>query len=74
MRRVALIVGAGDATKCVNNVLNAAHLLLATEGMLALKAYGVDPATASGEPAGRRRGATPPLEGEGQPLDVIVAP
>ena len=39
-------VGAGDATKCVNNVLNAAHLLLATEGMLALKAYGVDPATA----------------------------
>ena len=39
-------VGAGDATKSVNNVLNSAHLLLATEGMLALKQYGVDPATA----------------------------
>ena len=39
-------VGAGDATKCINNVLNSAHLLLATEGMLALKSYGVDPATA----------------------------
>ena len=35
-----------DATKCINNVLNSAHLLLATEGMLALKSYGVDPATA----------------------------
>ena len=27
-------VGAGDATKSVNNVLNSAHLLLATEGMV----------------------------------------
>ena len=27
-------VGAGDATKCINNVLNSAHLLLATEGMV----------------------------------------
>jgi 3-hydroxyisobutyrate dehydrogenase len=39
-------VGSGDATKAINNVLNSAHLLLATEGLLALKAYGVDPATA----------------------------
>ena len=39
-------VGAGDATKSINNVLNSAHLILATEGMLALKKYGVDPATA----------------------------
>ena len=39
-------VGAGDATKSINNVLNSAHLLLATEGMLALKKYGVEPATA----------------------------
>lgn len=39
-------VGAGAATKSINNVLNSAHLLLATEGMLALKSYGVSPATA----------------------------
>ena len=39
-------VGAGDATKSINNVLNSAHLLLATEGMLALKKYGVEPSTA----------------------------
>ena len=39
-------VGAGDATKSINNVMNSAHLLLATEGMLALKKYGVEPATA----------------------------
>ena len=39
-------VGAGDATKSINNVLNAAHLCLATEGMLALKQYGVAPETA----------------------------
>ena len=39
-------VGAGDATKSINNVLNSAHLLLATEGMLALKRYGVEPSTA----------------------------
>ena len=30
--------GAGDAVKAVNNVLNSAHLLLATEGLLALQA------------------------------------
>jgi len=40
-------VGAGDATKAINNVMNSAHLLLATEGMLALKKYGVEPATAA---------------------------
>lgn len=39
-------VGAGDATKAINNVMNSAHLLLATEGLLALKKAGVDPATA----------------------------
>ena len=30
-------VGAGCAVKAINNVMNSAHLLLATEGMLALK-------------------------------------
>lgn len=39
-------VGAGMAVKAVNNVLNASHLLLATEGLLALKGMGVDPAVA----------------------------
>mmetsp|Transcript_3987 Transcript_3987/g.5600 ORF Transcript_3987/g.5600 Transcript_3987/m.5600 type:complete len:304 (-) Transcript_3987:142-1053(-) len=39
-------LGSGDAVKAVNNVLNAAHVLLASEGVLALKKYGVDPATA----------------------------
>lgn len=39
-------VGAGDATKAINSVMNSAHLLIATEGMLALKKAGVEPATA----------------------------
>eukprot|EP00747_Dinoflagellata_sp_TGD_P218720 gnl/TRDRNA2_/TRDRNA2_90928_c0_seq1.p1 gnl/TRDRNA2_/TRDRNA2_90928_c0~~gnl/TRDRNA2_/TRDRNA2_90928_c0_seq1.p1 ORF type:complete len:365 (+),score=51.78 gnl/TRDRNA2_/TRDRNA2_90928_c0_seq1:59-1153(+) len=39
-------VGSGMAIKAVNNALNSAHLLLATEGLLALKALGVDPAVA----------------------------
>lgn len=39
-------VGAGHAVKCVNNALNATHLVLATEGLAALKKAGVDPATA----------------------------
>jgi len=38
--------GAGDAVKAVNNVLNSAHLLLATEGLLALRGLGVDPSVA----------------------------
>ena len=38
--------GAGDAVKAVNNVLNSAHLLLATEGLLALSKLGVPPDTA----------------------------
>jgi 3-hydroxyisobutyrate dehydrogenase len=39
-------LGAGDAVKAVNNMLNTAHLLLATEGLLALQRAGVAPATA----------------------------
>ena len=38
--------GAGDAVKAVNNVLNSAHVLLATEGMLALNSFGVEPSVA----------------------------
>mmetsp|Transcript_4270 Transcript_4270/g.14137 ORF Transcript_4270/g.14137 Transcript_4270/m.14137 type:complete len:327 (+) Transcript_4270:912-1892(+) len=39
-------LGAGNAVKAVNNVLNAAHLLLASEGVIALTKYGVDAHTA----------------------------
>lgn len=39
-------LGSGDAVKAVNNVMNAAHLLLATEGCVALKKYGVEPSVA----------------------------
>ncbi|KAJ8612831.1 hypothetical protein CTAYLR_002065 [Chrysophaeum taylorii] len=39
-------LGSGDAVKAVNNALNSAHLLLATEGAIALKKYGVDPSVA----------------------------
>lgn len=40
-------VGAGHATKAVNNTLNALHLAAAGEGLVALKkGYGVDPAKA----------------------------
>ena len=35
-------LGSAHATKSVNNILNTAHLMIATEGMLALKAAGVD--------------------------------
>jgi len=39
-------VGAGMAVKAVNNLLNATHLLIGTEALLALKRAGIDPATA----------------------------
>ena len=39
-------VGAGDAVKAVNNVLNAAHIALASEGLAALKSLGVSPSVA----------------------------
>lgn len=39
-------LGAGNAVKAVNNVLNAAHVLIASEGVIALKKYGVDADTA----------------------------
>lgn len=39
-------VGAGMAIKAVNNLLNATHVMIATEALLALKRAGVDPATA----------------------------
>ncbi|EGB11189.1 hypothetical protein AURANDRAFT_13554, partial [Aureococcus anophagefferens] len=39
-------LGSGDAVKSVNNVLNTAHVLLATEAALVLQKYGVDAATA----------------------------
>mmetsp|Transcript_29330 Transcript_29330/g.91411 ORF Transcript_29330/g.91411 Transcript_29330/m.91411 type:complete len:338 (+) Transcript_29330:66-1079(+) len=38
--------GAGHAVKSVNNALNVTHLMLATEGLLALRKLGVDPAVA----------------------------
>ncbi len=37
-------LGSADAVKAVNNIMNAAHVLVAAEGLLALTAYGVDPA------------------------------
>jgi 3-hydroxyisobutyrate dehydrogenase len=36
-------VGAGHAVKAMNNCLNAAHLIVAGEALLALKKWGVDP-------------------------------
>ncbi|KAK3271130.1 hypothetical protein CYMTET_20501 [Cymbomonas tetramitiformis] len=39
-------VGSGHAIKAVNNILNVTHLMLASEGLLALKKMGVDPAKA----------------------------
>ena len=46
--RVVGGVGTGHAIKAVNNALNMTHLAVATEGLLALKALGVDPAVALG--------------------------
>lgn len=37
---------AGHATKAINNVMNTTNMLVATEGVLALKKLGVDPAKA----------------------------
>ena len=39
-------IGAGDAVKSVNNILNAAHIALASEGLAALKKLGVSPSVA----------------------------
>lgn len=39
-------VGAGHAVKSINNTLNMLNLLSASEGLLALKRFGVDPAQA----------------------------
>lgn len=39
-------LGAGHAVKSINNVLNTAHLLVAAEGLAALKAFGVAPEVA----------------------------
>lgn len=39
-------VGAGHAVKAMNNCLNAAHLIVAGEALLALAEFGVDPAVA----------------------------
>lgn len=39
-------VGTGCAVKAVNNVMNSTHLLMATEGLLALQKLGVDPEVA----------------------------
>lgn len=36
-------VGSGMACKAINNILNAAHLLVGAEGLLALKKFGVEP-------------------------------
>ena len=36
-------VGAGHATKSVNNILNVGHLMLAGEGLLSLRGFGVEP-------------------------------
>jgi hypothetical protein len=33
----------GDAVKAINNVMNTAHVLIAAEGLLALKKFGVQP-------------------------------
>tara|TARA_Y100000389_G_scaffold138216_2_gene135918 strand:- start:11126 stop:12004 length:879 start_codon:yes stop_codon:yes gene_type:complete len=38
--------GSGHAVKAMNNCLNAAHLIVAGEGLLALSEFGVDPAVA----------------------------
>ena len=39
-------VGSGHATKAINNAMNISHLLIAGEGLLALRRLGVDPTTA----------------------------
>ena len=39
-------LGAGHAVKAMNNVLNASHLLLASEAMCALSNFGIDPQAA----------------------------
>lgn len=39
-------VGSGMAVKAINNALNVAHLMIASEGLLALKRHGVDPTKA----------------------------
>lgn len=39
-------IGSGHAVKAVNNLLNVGHLMLAGEGLLALRGFGVEPATA----------------------------
>lgn len=39
-------VGSGQAVKSINNILNTAHLLLASEGLLALQRFGVCPEVA----------------------------
>lgn len=36
-------VGSGMATKCVNNILNCCHLAAASEGLIALQKFGVEP-------------------------------
>tara|TARA_A100001035_G_scaffold217824_1_gene177710 strand:- start:188 stop:688 length:501 start_codon:yes stop_codon:yes gene_type:complete len=36
-------VGSGMAVKAINNVMNSAHLLVAAEGLLALRNFGVSP-------------------------------
>ena len=36
-------VGSGMAIKAINNTLNLAHNIIACEGLLALKKYGVEP-------------------------------
>ena len=38
--------GSGHATKAINNAMNISHLLIAGEGLLALRRLGVDPTTA----------------------------
>jgi len=43
---VGVSPGSGFAVKCINNTLNSAHLLLATEAALALKKRGIDPEVA----------------------------
>ena len=39
-------VGAGHAVKSVNNLLNVGNLCLASEGLLALRGFGIEPAAA----------------------------
>ena len=39
-------VGNGNAVKSVNNYLNVAHLMLASDALLGLKKHGIDPSTA----------------------------